>query len=438
MKLLVTGLCISRNLGGPAMALTLVDQLKKRIQDTDFVFAVNPDSFEQERLWADYYGVKVVRCDTFISYFLNTNPFVKTAKHIYKLVRRKQSTFKDTRNLKEIHREFMEAYENCDAVINMMGISYVGDNVANIYHGPSCYSNLYYAEKYKKPFCHFIQSFGPFDDWKVRFFAQRDFQKVPFIPARGEMSAKLCKAIVNDPQKVLDFPDCAILLPHADERWTADYLQKLELTEKNFVVLSPSSVIYNMRENLRGSVGEDHVKTFLIIAKKLLENHETILFLPHMYSDNKRECDREICRKVLDLLKKDEGEASVRCRIVESDLDVWQAKALIAAAKYAIVSRYHALVAAISTGVPVISVGWNIKYYDLLKYYGMQRMALDARLHTAEEIAEEVYIRLNEYMNKDYTEMLLKKHGENVARVESAFDLLCKWLQNNRYSSNHI
>jgi polysaccharide pyruvyl transferase WcaK-like protein len=436
MKLLVTGLCISRNLGGPAMALTLVEQLKKRIHDSDFVFAVNPDAFEQEKLWADYYGVEVVRCDTFISYFLNTNPFIKGAKHLYRAIRRKEITVKDTRKRKEIHREFMEAYENCDAVINMMGISYVGDNVADLYQGPSCYSNLYYAEKHKKPFCHFIQSFGPFDDWKVRFFAQRDFKKVPFVPARGEMSAKLCKAIVHDPQKVLDFPDCAILLSRADERWTTDYLQKLELTEKNFVVLSPSSVIYNMRENLGGGVGENHVKTFLIIAKKLLEDHERLLFLPHMYSDNKRECDREICRKVLDSLKKDE--ASARCRIVEDDLDVWQAKALIAKAKYAIVSRYHALVAAISTGVPVVSVGWNIKYYDLLKYYGMQHMALDARLHTPEQIAEEVFIRLNEYRNKDYSEMLLQKHDENVERVEFAFDLLCKWLQNNQYGVNHI
>lgn len=432
MKLLVTGLCISRNLGGPAMALTLVEQLKKRIHDVDFVFAVNPAAFEQEKQWADYYGVNVVRCDTFISYFLNTNPFIKAAKYTYRFIRRKQTTVNDTRKLKKIHREFMEAYKNCDAVINMMGIAYVGDNVAGLYHGPLSYSNLYYAEKHKKPFCHFIQSFGPFDDWKVRFFAQRDFKKVPFVPARGEMSAKLCKAIVNDPQKVLDFPDCAILLPPADERWTADYLRQLELTKKNFVVLSPSSVIYNMKESLGGSVGENHVKTFFIIAKKILEDHETILFLPHMYSDNKRECDREICRKVLDLLRKDEGKASDRCRIVENDLDVWQAKALIANAKYAIVSRYHALVAAISTGVPVISVGWNIKYYDLLKYYGMQHMALDARLHTAEKLAGEVFIRLNEYMNEDYSEMLLKKHDENMERVESAFDLLSKWLQNNR------
>lgn len=428
MNLLVTGLCISRNLGGPAMALTLVDQLKKRLPDADFTFAIAPGSYRQEKKWADYYGLKIVRRDTAFSHIMNTNIFFRIARIGYRFLKGKTLSASDAHERSQIHEEFMEAYSNCDAVINMMGISYVGDGVRGPFEGLSSYSNLYYANKHKKPFTHFIQSFGPFDDWKVRFFAKRDFEQVDFVPARGKKSAGYCKSIVKNPEKVYDFPDTAILLRSADEQWVTDYLKKLNLSEKNYIVLSPSSVIYNMRASVGGSIGEDHVRSFYLIAKKLLSNNETLLFLPHMYSDNKSQCDREICRKVLSLLKNDVDDVS-RCKIIEDDLDVWQAKALISKSKAAIVSRYHALVAAVSTGVPVVTVGWNIKYYDLMQYYGIESRAVDTRKNNPQQLAEKVFAKLAEYEAINYSEILREKQDENAKKVEFAFDLLCDWLK---------
>ena len=428
MKLLVTGLCLSRNLGGPAMALTLVDQLKKRFPDVDFVFAIDPNSYKQEKKWADYYGLKIVRMDTFISNLANTNIFFKIARIGYRFLKGKAVSASGVRDQNEIHEEFMEAYRNCDAVISMMGISYVGDGVRGAFEGLSSYSNLYYANKHKKPFTHFIQSFGPFDDWKVRLFAKRDFAQVDFVPARGKESARYCKAIVKNPEKVYDFPDIAILLRQADEQWTGDYLRKIKLVEKNYIILSPSSVIYNMRASVGGSIGEDYVRSFYLIASKLLSDGETLLFLPHMYSDNKYECDREICHRVLNLLKNDVNDVS-RCKIIKDDLDVWQAKSLIAKSKRAIVSRYHALVAAVSTGVPVVTVGWNIKYYDLMQYYGVESMAVDTRKNNPQQLAEKVFAKLVEYESENYREMVIQKQHENAEKVEFAFDLLCEWLK---------
>jgi len=420
------------------MALTLVEQLKKRFQDINFVFAVSPSAYRQEKIWADYYGVKILRGDTFISYFVNNNPLLKTAVYAYSAIRRKTLEIENKKKSNEIHNEFMDAFKSCDAVINMMGVSYVGDGLRGIGHGPSSYSNLYYAEKHKRPFTYFIQSFGPFDDKIVRFFAKRDFEKAPFIPARGKVCAEYCRAIVSNPKKVLDFPDCAILLPPADDKWTLNYLTKLGLKEKKYIVLSPSSVIYNFREKYGKSVGKNHVKTFLNIAESLLSKGETILFLPHMYSDNKKECDREVCRAVLSLLENVKNTDLSRCKIIKDDIDVWQAKSLIAKAKAAIVSRYHALVAATSSGVLAIAIGWNIKYEDLLEYYGMPNMAFDARKYTPNRLSEEVLNKLDEYELKDYSTLLLKKHDENVCKVEYAFDVLSNWLRNSALQKEKI
>lgn len=431
MRILVTGLCLSRNLGGPAMALTLVEQLKMRIDGTEFVFAIVPESYEQEKKWANYYGLEIVRRGNIISYLASTYKLIGLAKTVYKFARRRQTHLQANPSKLDsnaINKEFMAACSSCDAVIDMQGTSYVGDGARGPFEGLVSYSSLYFANKYKKPFIRFIQSFGPFYDWKVRFFARRNFNQVDFIPARGKESARHCREIVKDPEKVFDFPDCAILLPTADADWTNDYLAMLGLAIKEYVVLSPSVIIYNLAPDVGGSIGEKHIETFSLIAEKLLSSKNNILFLPHMYSDDKSECDREICRKVLRQLSDINIDTS-KCKIVEDDLDVWQSKALISKAKAAVVSRYHALAAAASTGVPVVTIGWNIKYSDLTEYYGIENMAIDVRSATPQQISHKVLEKLVAYnTNKSLVKIMTKRQQENAEKVRQAFDMLAEWL----------
>jgi len=427
MKILVTGLCLSQNLGGPAMALTLVDQLTLRMPGAEFLFAVDAISYPLERKWATHYGLEIVEGDNVVSFLLNTHPILKWSRKVYRRMR-KPSVPKALLDYEGIHERFMQAYRESDVIVSMRGVSYVGDGMKGFFEGPLSYSDLHYAKKHNKPFAHFVQSFGPFDDWKVRYFARRDFEYVDFIPARGRESAQHCRKIVADPQKVYDFPDIAILLPAADEKWTSAYLQRLGLLERGYLVLSPSSVIHQLPSCPHGGTGEDHVRSFYLIARKQLTRGETLLFLPHMYSDDKRQCDREVCRKVIRLL--DEGGTDCsRCRIVEDDLDVWQAKGLISKSKGGVFSRYHAIVAAVSTATPVVAIGWNIKYQDIMDYYGISSMAIDSRDRSPEEIAAFGVEKIEAYRHQDFTPLLREKQKENVERVELAFNLLADWIR---------
>jgi polysaccharide pyruvyl transferase WcaK-like protein len=436
MKCLVTGLCLSQNLGGPAMALTLVGQIKKRLSAAEFIFAVDSASFDQERKWANFYGLRICHWDNFISHFFATNAIFRVGRFLYRMVRVKPCDPLPHWNYEELHKEFMEAYDDCDVVISMRGISYIGDGTKGIFEGPLSYSDLHYAKKKKKPFTHFIQSFGPFNDWKVRYFARRDFAYVDFIPARGKESAKHCQQIVAPPEKVYDFPDIAILLPMTDDQWTLECLDRMGLREGKYIILSPSSVIYNLPPNVSGSIGEKHVQSYYLIARELLSRGEDLLFLAHMYSDDKRQCDREISRKIMQYLKINKYDIS-RCKIIEEDINPWQAKALIAKSRYTITSRYHAIVAAVSASIPVVAVGWNVKYHDIMDYYGISSMTIDVRDKAPEEIANSVFKKIKAYEDQDYKSLLKEKHEENVKRVEVAFDLLSEWIKNNVNTSRN-
>ena len=66
MKLLVTGLCFQGNLGGPAIALSLADQLSSVITDLELKFAVPAgDELLHEREAARRHGFEVVPTTSF-------------------------------------------------------------------------------------------------------------------------------------------------------------------------------------------------------------------------------------------------------------------------------------------------------------------------------------------------------------------------------------
>jgi polysaccharide pyruvyl transferase WcaK-like protein len=314
----------------------------------------------------------------------------------------------------------------------MQGISYVGDGVRGAFEGINSYSNQYYANRHRKPFTFFIQSFGPFDDWRVRLFAKRAFDQVDFVPARGKNSARYCRAITKDPSKVYDFPDSAILLP-TNFLWAESYLRQNNLIPKNYVIVSPSSVIYKtVRTSVGGSVGNKHIDSIVRVCELLIKRGEYIVFLPHMYSDNPNECDRHVAKLVAAQLP------DSSYHVVEGEFDPMMAKGLISFAKYAIVSRYHALVAALSTGINVITLGWNIKYQDMMEYYGKKEFAIDVRLYEPAELATKVQQLLDDLTRQDIEASYRdfnNAHFRATERVGFAFNLLSQWLE--RALSDH-
>ncbi|MBX3423881.1 MAG: polysaccharide pyruvyl transferase family protein [Pirellulaceae bacterium] len=437
-KILVTGLCLSRNLGGPAMGLTLVDQLRKHFGDAlEFKFAVSAEAFEEESRWAEHYGLKAVRRDSMFFYWLQTSKIVRCirgVKRIVRALRQRKSVIAELRmaapwDIHQVHKEYLAAFQWADLVIDMSGISYVGDGVASPLAAIHSYSSLYYSQRAGKPFARFIQSFGPFDNWLVRYVAKKEFAKLPFIPARGNHSAEFCRRIVADTSKVHAFPDSAILLP-ANFTWATDFLKKNNLSQKEYVIVSPSAVIHaSIRGAVGGSVGSKHVEAMAKICMGLIERGEQIVFLPHMYSQNLRECDRQVARLVAARIPKG------KWLIVEEDIDPMMAKGLIATSKYAIVSRYHALVAALSTGVDVITVGWNIKYQDMMEYYGKERYAVDMRQHEPQELADRVRALADDFgkpLSKTEDEKFRHMQKDAEQRVHDAFKLLFDWMENVR------
>lgn len=282
MKILICGLALSRNLGAPAMLLTMIEQINCKFSNSSFIIAVSSVDIEQELRWLKYYQdmgfniEKLVPISNIPSYILNITPLRSFYQYIF--AKRKKEFYKNQKSRAffiEAHKEYLKAIQESDIVICMNGINYIGDGVERCIDYISDYSAIYYANKFKKPYARFVQSYGPFDNHIVKFFAKKEFEQLPFLYARGKNTASYCRSIVSDKSKVIDAPDVAILLKTANKEWTENYLSRLGFSNKNYIVLSPSSVIYYISDKankvIQGSVGKKHVDSFVFIAERLVK-----------------------------------------------------------------------------------------------------------------------------------------------------------------------
>ena len=413
-RFLINGLCLSRNLGGPAMGLTVSGRLRQRYPDCEVRFAAPASVFSTEKAWAEKFGLSVVPRDSLLTR-LAVSPLALPAWWWLK-----RSGAPGTRRFwHDVRGQLMDAYDWADAVINMEGISYVGDGTWSWTEALANYTAFRDCRRKHKPYCRFIQSFGPFDDWRVRFLARRELRTLPFIPARGRQTADCCRRLLPD-REVFDTPDVAILLPWADDAWGRDQLARWDLRPGEYTVLSPSSVMSHIPGSVPGSVGARHVESFVRIARALLDRGRRLLFVPHMYAERLRQCDREVCREVIASLPKPAA-------LVEDDIGPGQAKWLIGHARQAVVSRYHAMVAAVSTATAVVPVGWNVKYEDLMDYYGLGGVTIDARQFEPEALAREAVARLGLY-DEPRIQQMRDAQKNCAARVDEVFERLWEWI----------
>lgn len=64
-------------------------------------------------------------------------------------------------------------------------------------------------------------------------------------------------------------------------------------------------------------------------------------------------------------------------RIVDADINTASIKELISMLDVALVSRFHAMVGALSLGIPVTVLGWSHKYLEVMARFGLESQVLD-------------------------------------------------------------
>lgn len=167
-----------------------------------------------------------------------------------------------------------------------------------------------------------------------------DLSRYSLITARESISYEALKKV--NPNTVL-VPDPAFTLKYDKSNWSSSY------RKRNIVGINISPMVQG-QESIPGITIKNYQK---LIEYIINSTDMEVLLIPHVIWD--KNDDREPLRKIYDIYKD-----STRVHLVE-DQDCTKLKGIISCCRFFVGARTHSTIAAYSTGVPTIVVGYSVK-----------------------------------------------------------------------------
>ncbi len=323
------------NRGAQLMLLHTVQRLREGISNIDFAMEPSHSSFLQRA-----------------SYGLHTcfpGVVVQRPRLAPKLL--KYGDFLGSLFPKKITEHYGIARRcDLDAFVDISGYSF-GDKwgVANC---RLISQRINHMHQRNKPTILMPQMFGPFEKLEVRDAFLPALEKATLVYARDEVSFECLKEINRSNREILLMPDITI---------TANPLLPSDLPEVPYACVVPNQ---RMLDKTDGQWSKRYIKTLTAAIEELQEKNIRPYVLIH---DGTNE-DLAVGKKLLQ-------NASLGEDSLLTDDDPLVIKGYIANAKMLIGSRFHAIVAALSTATPAIAIGWAHKYEMLLKDFGTPEYA---------------------------------------------------------------
>jgi polysaccharide pyruvyl transferase WcaK-like protein len=232
------------------------------------------------------------------------------------------------------------------------------------------------------PVVKVAQAMGPFTTRLNRRLALEFLSRCDAVFARGERSLSFVRELLGAAPGVRRADDVAFLLEPRDvlTRHEAPGLgHLLETIEhrrggaRSVVGLCPSSLLA-----VRDPKG--YPALMAALATELVTAGDLVVLFPNAtrgrFDAGPRNNDLHAISQVLDALH-----ADVRAGVVSVEEDVHAVDLLrvVQTLDLAVVSRFHAMVGALSLGKPAVVVGWSHKYLEVMEEFGLEEYVLDAR-----------------------------------------------------------
>lgn len=240
------------------------------------------------------------------------------------------------------------------------------------------------------PVFKLAQAMGPFEH-PVNRLAARLLRRCALVVPRGDVTLSHMESISFPAERMLPAPDIAFLFESRDalssegDREAAELAARAaELAENGHAVvgLCPSAVLAGKAQ----AEGWDYAGFMADVARGLLADGHAVLLFPNATragSEKPRNNDLPV---IAEIAKRAGAEAGGRLLAVRGDMNAAALRVVIGACSCVAVSRFHAMVGALSIGVPVSVVGWSHKYLEVMKQFGLEEFVFDYAAHDPEAL----------------------------------------------------
>jgi polysaccharide pyruvyl transferase WcaK-like protein len=245
------------------------------------------------------------------------------------------------------------------------------------------------------------QAFGPFNQKRTRIAFQLLSQNVDLMFVRDEESYNHIISVIGNNKKVCMAPDFTNLLPGKRPEWFNP--------NGRFAAIIPNVRMLDKISEKARNLYLTFLKHSIELTKANKINPVIIIF---------QRGDEKV---VENILKNTDDQITVI-----QQKDPLELKWFIRQAFFLVGSRFHALICALSQGVPSIGMGWSHKYSGLFKDYGMQDFLFNENNYSKKKLHERISALLDE---KKKTPIIDKLKVSNVLQKKRTEEMWQKVFQ---------
>ena len=283
------------------------------------------------------------------------------------------------------------------------------------------------------PVIKFAQALGPFKRLLNRLSAQLFLKRCKMIFARGNETLNNLKEFGIAPESFSFAPDVAFCHKVGDSITyeNSDYCERLLLklqneTNNNITTIGicPSSLLASKSQsagNYTNFISE-------ITSRFLKMNYRVILF-PNATRQAKMHTLRNNDLRVIQDVKlklQTENFSEEDIIYVEKNINADVIKNIIIQCNITIVSRFHAMIASLTTQTPVFVLSWSHKYLEVMKLFGMEEMVIDYNKSNTKEVIEKVIklIEQREFWVEKINGKLPDVYKQSFSQFEYLFNII--------------
>lgn len=271
----------------------------------------------------------------------------------------------------------------CRALFDVSGISFHDGRLAVVAYNVVC---LWPAMLLRVPVIRLSQAMGPFEQALNRVPARQMLRRATYTFARGRRTAEYLRDLDSSAERWSVSADVAFAYRDGDSltreneelvEQVATHLAQVRDRGQQIVALVPSSLVLKKMQ----ARDEDYLAILRSVINHLHERHRHVVLVPNATRagvDTMRNNDVAVIERLRASIESDaEGIDHEGLTYVDFDLNTAGIRALIADCELVITSRFHAMVASLSLGVPTLVMGWSHKYEEVLEMFGCEADAID-------------------------------------------------------------
>ncbi len=352
LRVLLCGATLSGNMGGQALYLAMVESLRSLV-DVSAVTVLSKYPVD-DRPHCDALGWNMVSFPTMAQLF--TGLPLSIAFWICRSLHLPSGW---------VSRSLIAPYADHDILIDLSGISFTDDRPISgllincLWLVPALSTGI--------PFVKASQAMGPFRKMPVRLAARFFLSRASSLVARGPISEGHLKELMPQ-RKIHRLPDVAFALKPAPDVQVAKAIREAGLEEDEaYCVVGPSYVVESAMSG-KQTVNR-YAELLASAADQLIAlSGLRIIFVPHERSHTGSSYDDlKVCEAVLERMRNPQ-----RAILLRGSLSAPLLKGIIGGGQVAIGSRFHFMVAALSSGVPSLAIGWSHKYAEMMQMLEQQ------------------------------------------------------------------